>query len=148
LRSDGWPVNKKGVNVYSQRLFGMVFNDNDDIFNNTECDHIDMNKCCNRSINVRWIASKENMNNRGVCLDKIDRKHDKTDIIYFKKWIDHVVKVKFVNIKIKKSKNDEQEKKKKDKIKLMKNYIQLLNDALKNIQNDIYNRIEKELEEK
>jgi hypothetical protein len=40
LTRDENPAGKK-YNVYAHRLFGMVFNDNDDIFNNTDCDHID-----------------------------------------------------------------------------------------------------------
>jgi hypothetical protein len=109
LRCDDWPKNKK-VNLYSQRLFGMVFNDNDVILNNTDCDHIDRNRWNNRSVNLRCVTSAENMNNRSVCLDKIDRKHDKTDIVYLEKCIDNE-KIKFVNIKNKVTKTKEEEKK-------------------------------------
>jgi hypothetical protein len=39
LGSDNGPM-KKQYNIYANRLFGMVFNNNDDIFRNTDCDHI------------------------------------------------------------------------------------------------------------
>jgi hypothetical protein len=138
LRNDNWPTNKK-CNVYAQRLFGLVFNDNDDIFNNTDCAHIDRYRWNNRAITLCWVTPTDNMNNRGVCLDKIDRKHDKTIIIYLEKWIDYVTKVKFENIKNKKTKNDEQEKKKQDKIIWMEDYIQSLNKDLETLKNEMEN---------
>jgi hypothetical protein len=138
LRSDDWPSNKKSVNVYAQRLFGMVFNDNDDIINNTECDHIDRNRCNNRSINLRWVTSTENMNNIGVCTDKIDRKHDRFDIVYLEKCIAHE-KVKYLNIKNKLTKTKEAENKKQKKIKWMEDYIESINSSVQLIKNEINN---------
>jgi hypothetical protein len=34
-------LEKKNDTICAHRLFGMVFNDNTDIFRNTDCDHID-----------------------------------------------------------------------------------------------------------
>jgi hypothetical protein len=43
----------KKCSFYAHRLFEMVFNDNDDIFRNTDCDHIDRFRWCNRPENTR-----------------------------------------------------------------------------------------------
>ena len=128
----------KKCNVYAQRLFGMVFNDNDDVFNNTDCDHIDRNRWNNRSINLRWVTSTENINNRCVCLDKINRKHDRIDIIYLERCIPHE-KVKFVNIKNKVTKTKEEENKKQKKLIWMEDYLLSLNNDLQLLKNEIEN---------
>ena len=105
----------------------MVFNDNNDIFRNNNCDHIDRFRWCNKPENTRWVTSRENMNNKGICADKIDRQHDKKDIEYLEDWIAHI---NVISIK------------KKDE------YLKSLNDDLQKIQNEIDDNIEKELEEK
>jgi hypothetical protein len=104
----------------------MVFNDNDDIFNNTDCDHIDRYWWYNKPENIRWVSSKENMNNRGVSTAKIDRKHDKSGITYLEKWMDHL-KIKLENIKCKNTKNDKVEQEKQKKIVKMNGYLESLN---------------------
>jgi hypothetical protein len=75
---------EKRCNVYAQRLFGMIFNGNDDIFRKLDCDSIDRNRCNNRPVNLRWVTSQENQCNKGQCSTKIDRKHDIIDIYYLK----------------------------------------------------------------
>jgi hypothetical protein len=70
----------------------MVFNDNDDIFRKTDCDHIDRFRWNNNPKNLRWVTSQDNMKNRGCCVTKIDRLHNKTDIDYLEKWITYVEK--------------------------------------------------------
>jgi hypothetical protein len=46
---------KKTYNIYVHRLFGMVFNDNNDIFRNTDCDHIDRFRWCNKPENTAGL---------------------------------------------------------------------------------------------
>jgi hypothetical protein len=116
----------------------MVFNDNDDIINNTECDHIDRNRCNNRSVNLRWVTSTENMNSRDVCIDKINRKHDRIDIVYLEKHIAHE-KVKYLNVKNKMTKTKEAENKKQKKIKGMEDYIESINSSIQLIKTEINN---------
>jgi hypothetical protein len=36
------------------------------------------------------ITSLENMNNKGICAAKINKKHNKHDIEYLEDWIAHV----------------------------------------------------------
>jgi hypothetical protein len=57
---------------------------------NTDCDHIDRNRWCNKPDNTRWVTSRENQGNKGQCADKIDRQHDKKDIEYLEDWIAHI----------------------------------------------------------
>ena len=71
LRSDHNSKDKV-YGILAHRLFGIVFNDNNDIFRNTDCDHMDRNRWCNKPDNTRWVTSFENQNNRGICADKID----------------------------------------------------------------------------
>jgi hypothetical protein len=52
LTSD-YDSEKKKYNISAHRLFGIVFNDNDDIFRNTDCDHIDRFRWCDKPENTR-----------------------------------------------------------------------------------------------
>jgi sugar/nucleoside kinase (ribokinase family) len=72
----------------------MVFNDNDDIFRNTNFDHIDRFRWCNKPENTRSVTSQVNQNNRGICADKDDRTYNKDDITYLERWIDHIKIIK------------------------------------------------------
>jgi hypothetical protein len=84
---------KKNYTIGAHRLFGMIFNDNDDIFRYTEWDHIDRFLWDNIPINTSWATPVENQNNPESCGGKINRKHDKIDIKYLEKWIEHVKKI-------------------------------------------------------
>jgi hypothetical protein len=64
LKSDYHPA-KKTYNIYAHRLFATVVNENDDIFRNTDCVHINRFRWCNRPENTRWVTSLENMDNKG-----------------------------------------------------------------------------------
>jgi hypothetical protein len=126
LRSDHNSKDKV-YGISAHRLFGIVFNDNNDIVRNTDCDHIDRFRWCNKPENTRWVTSSENQNNRESCVGKINRLHNEFDIKILEKWIEHVKKIQF------------KDKKKKQK----KEYIQSLNDDLQAIKNEIreYNNI-------
>ena len=110
LTSDNNPTGKRN-NEYAHRLFGMIFNYNDDIFNNTDFDPVDRYRWCNKPENTRWVTSKENMNNRGVSTAKIDRTHDESDIEYLEDWTDHF-KIQINKMKDKKEKMKRQNKRK------------------------------------
>jgi ATP-dependent Clp protease ATP-binding subunit ClpA len=73
------------------------------------------------------------MNNRGVSIAKIDRTHNKSDIVYLEDWIDHL-KIRINKTKYKKAKN---EKAKKKKIDNLTKYLQSLNKDLETLQNEI-----------
>jgi hypothetical protein len=130
LRSDYDSEDKK-YNISAHNLFGIVFNDNNDIFRNTDCDHIDRFRWCNKPENTRWVSSIENQNNKGQCSAKIDRKHNKKDIEYREDWIVHVKSIPTKREKIITVKNE--------KIK----YLDLLNNDLQVIKNKVneYNNI-------
>jgi hypothetical protein len=102
LTSD-YDLTKKVYTISAHRLFGIIFNDNNDIFRNTDCDHIDRFRWCNRPENTIWITSIENQNNKCTSNAKIDRKHNKTDISYLENWIAHM---EFLKVK----KNDHSKK--------------------------------------
>jgi hypothetical protein len=73
---------KKICNIYAHILFDIVFNDNNDIFRNSDCNHIDRFQWCNKPDNTRCAISLENQSNKGIYSTKIDRKHNKHDIDY------------------------------------------------------------------
>jgi hypothetical protein len=128
ITSDGYlkyilSVNGQKCNVYAHRLIGMVFNNNDDIFQKTDCDHIDRNRWNNRPINLRWVTSLENQNNKGNYSAKINRKHDEKDIDYLEECISYL---KGIDIKKKNV------------------YLGSYNDDLELIRNEI--KFEKEIE--
>ena len=52
LRSD-YDSEDKSYRISAHRLFEFVFNDNDDILRNTDCDHMDRNRWCNKPENTR-----------------------------------------------------------------------------------------------
>jgi hypothetical protein len=130
LTSD-YDSEKKKYNISAHTLFGMIFNDNDDIFRNNNCDHIDRNRWCNKPENTRWVTSRENQGNKGQCPDKIDRQHDKKDIEYLEDWIAHVKSISAKREKIVTIKNEKMK------------YLDLLNASLQSINNEIreYNNI-------
>ena len=117
LRSDHNSKDKP-YSISAHRLFGIVFNNNNYIFRNKDCDHIDRFRWCNKPENTRFVTSIENQNNRDICAGKINRKHYKKDIEYLKVWIAHVKSVPSKRNKIMTIKNE--------KIK----YIDLLNNDL------------------
>jgi hypothetical protein len=100
--------NHKNYNIYAHRLFGWIYNNNNDIIRKTDCDHIDRHRWCNRPENLGWVTSVENQNKKGRCLTKIDRKHDNFDIDYLEEWIIHIklIKIKGKDEYIKSLNND------------------------------------------
>jgi hypothetical protein len=78
------------------------------------------------------------MDNRDVCPNKINRKHDKIDIVYLEKCLEHE-KINFVNIKKRKTENEEDEIKKQDKIIWMEDYLQSLNKDIRLLKDEVAN---------
>jgi hypothetical protein len=115
-------LEKKNYTICAHRLFGMVFNDNTDIFRNIDCDHIDRFRWCNRPENTRWVTSFENQNNRESCVGKTNRTHNEINIKYLEKWIERVKKMQV---------KDDKKKKQKEE------YVKSLNDDLQAIKNEI-----------
>jgi hypothetical protein len=91
---------KKNYTIGAHRLFGMVFNDKDDIFRKIDCDHIDRFRWDKRPINTPWVTPVANQNNRESCSSKINRKYDKIDIRYLEKWIEVLRKYQSKRIKV------------------------------------------------
>jgi hypothetical protein len=52
------------IKEFAHLLTGYAFEDNDDILNKKECDHIDRFPWNNKSANIMWSTAVENIDNQ------------------------------------------------------------------------------------
>jgi hypothetical protein len=76
----------KGNDIYEveYRLTGYVFEDNDNILSKKECDHISRFTWNNKSDNIRWVISLENIGNQERSKTQPVVAHKQSDIDYLK----------------------------------------------------------------